>query len=461
MRKDWVANGYIAAVVAAGVVAYLSATLDVGIAPIDPLMVLLLAVLAGVSQRLPVFLFRSSAISVAFASTIASYVLFGAGVGVWVNSAAALVNAFTPKRKPLRKVLFNTATLALSAYLAGITYQFVGGDVPPGDIVSTILAVAVSGFVYFVVNSSLTAGVIALTTEMTFAQVYMENYSWMVVNYLATAVNGAALALAYQALQLFGAFTFVMPLGVAWYSFKLYMLKSSEVRRRNDELSGLNAVLEHTTVRLEQAHMSIVGALVGALEAKDRYTEGHSAATMLHAVALAQKLNLSEEDTATVQLAALFHDIGKIGIPEQILRKAGPLDDHEWAEMKNHTRIGAALLEHVPSLERVRPIVLAHHERHDGTGYPLGLKGEQIPMAAQVIAVADSFHAMTSSRPYRRAMSRNEAIAELLRSSGSQFNPIVVEAFVEMLGEERSARAQAGHGHGEHEHATQPIIAAK
>ncbi len=459
VRKDRVATVYITAAVLAGAVAYASGSLDVGVAPIDPAMVLLLAVLAGVAQRLPVFLFRNSAVSVAFAATIATYVLYGTGVAMWVNTVSAAVNAFTPKRKPFKKAVFNTGVLAISAYLASTTYQLLGGDVPPRDIVVTILAVAVSGFVYFLVNSALTAGVIALTTEMTFVRVFRENYSWMVVNYLATAVNGAALALAYQALQFFGAVTFVMPLGVAWYSFKLYMLKSSEVRRRNDELLGLNAVLEDSNVRLGQAHMSIVGALVGALEAKDRYTEGHSAATMLHAVALARKLNLPDEDIAAVQLAALFHDIGKIGIPDQILSKPGPLDDQEWAEMKNHTRIGSALLEHVPSLEHVRPIVQAHHERYDGKGYPLGLNADQIPLAAQVISVADSYHAMTSTRSYRRALSRSHAIAELRRNAGTQFNPIVVAAFVEMLSEEHPGPASVGHA-ADHERGAQPIVAA-
>ncbi|MEK6619375.1 MAG: HD-GYP domain-containing protein, partial [Chloroflexota bacterium] len=387
--------------------------------------------------------FRNSAISVAFAATIAAYVLYGTGIALWVNTVSAVVNAFTPKRKPLRQASLNAAALAISAYLASTTYQLVGGQVPPGDVLPTIVAVAVSGLVYFLANSVLIAGVLALTTEMTFAEIYQENYSWMLVNYLATAMNGAALAIAYESLQLFGAVTFVMPLGVAWYSFRLYMLRSMEVRRRNEELTSVNATLEQASTRLEQANMSIVGALVGALEAKDPYTEGHSAATMLHAVALARKLDLPDEDIAAVQLAALFHDIGKIGIPEHILRKPGPLDEHEWAVMKDHTTMGAALLEHVPALERVRPIVMAHHERWDGKGYPLGLQGDEIPRAAQVISVADSFHAMTSTRSYRRGMSRKEAIVELRRCAGTQFNTVAVEAFIELLNEERPVRARA------------------
>ncbi len=443
MSKHQVSRVYIGSVVLAGLTAYVAGTLDIGSSPIDLPMVLFLAALAGVAQRLPVFLFRNSAISVAFAATIAAYVLYGTGIALWVNTVSALVNAFTPKRKPLRKAIVNVSVLAISAHVASTTYQVVGGQTPPGDVLPTVVAVAVSGLAYFLVNSTLIAGIVALTTGTTFAEVYRENYSWMPVNYVATAMNGAALALAYESLQFYGALTFVLPLGIAWYSFKLYMLRSMEVRRGNEELKRMSTSLEDTNARLEQAHTSVIGALVGALEAKDPYTEGHSAATMLHAVALARKMELPDEDIAAVQLAALFHDIGKIGIPEHILRKPGPLDEHEWKEMKDHTTIGSALLEHVPSLERVRPIVMAHHERYDGKGYPLGLKGDEIPLAAQVITVADSFHAMSSTRSYRRALSRKDAVAELRRNAWTQFNGRAVEAFIEMLDEERPVHAHA------------------
>jgi len=290
--------------------------------------------------------------------------------------------------------------------------------------------------VYFAVNSALTTTIISLTTGQRFVEIYRENYLWMVVNWLAAGVNGAALALAYQSLQLFGAAAFIMPLGVAWYSFKLYMAKSKELRKRNDELETLNRTLDMTNVRLEESHLAVVGALVGALEAKDKYTQGHSTATMLHAVALARKFGLPEDEVVAVQLSSLFHDIGKIGVPEQIFRKPGPLTPDEWDEMKEHATIGANLLAHVPALEHVRPIVEAHHERYDGSGYPNHLKGDDIPFAAQIIGLADSFHAMTSARSYRPAMSRAAALAELRRCAGTQFNTVIVDAFVELMEDE-------------------------
>jgi HD-GYP domain-containing protein (c-di-GMP phosphodiesterase class II) len=175
--------------------------------------------------------------------------------------------------------------------------------------------------------------------------------------------------------------------------------------------------------------VSVIAALLGSLAAKER-SDGHSDATMQHALAVAKSLGLGPDEIAAVNLGTLFHDIGKIGIPEHILQKPSALTDEEWAEMKTHPVIGANLIGEVPNLERIRPIVLAHHEHYDGTGYPNGLKGDQIPLAAQIISVADTYEAMTSTRPYRPALSHEDAVAELRRVAGSQLNPIVVEAFI-------------------------------
>ncbi len=463
MTKRHYSALFVVAITAFGAWALVDGTMHVDARKIDWVALLAFAVVSGVAQRLPILLFRSSAISVAFAPTIATYVLYGIGASLWVNLVSAAVNSVTPRRKPIRKTLFNAAMLTICAYLAGSTYQLVGGEVPPGEVLPTVLAVAVSGLVYFVVNSTLTAAVISLTGDVGFVAVWRENYGWMFGNFIATAINGAAMALAYQALHLFGLATFLLPLVVAWYSFKLYVDKAREVRERDSEVEHLNAYLRDTVVRLERSNLSIIGALVGALEAKDKYTHGHSAATMLHAVELARRLNLNDEAVAQTQLAALFHDIGKIGVPESILRKPGPLDDNEWTEMKVHPDIGDQLLANVPSLDKVRPVVRAHHERYDGKGYPLGLKGDEIPMAAQVIGVADAFQAMTSTRSYRKAMSRSNAIAELERSKGTQFNPAVVDAFLAILHEEQTKkRAHVDHDDDhdhEHEHDHEPAVA--
>src|SRR3989475_6235814 len=210
-------------------------------------------------------------------------------------------------------------------------------------------------------------------------------------------------------------------------------MKSTQLRERNRELVSMNESLQRTSERLEASHVSVIAALLGSIGAKDHSTQGHSAATMQHALAVAKALGLGPDEIAAVNLGALFHDIGKIGIPEHILRKPSALTDEEWAEMKTHPVIGANLIGEVPNLERIRPIVLAHHERFDGTGYPSGLKGDEIPLAAQIIAVGDAYEAMTSERPYRIRLPHDLAIVELRHVSGTQLNPIVVEAFIRQL----------------------------
>jgi HD-GYP domain-containing protein (c-di-GMP phosphodiesterase class II) len=269
----------------------------------------------------------------------------------------------------------------------------------------------------------------------TFLAVWRENYAWMLVNFLATSVNGASLAIAYQALGFFGAATFVLPLGVAWYSFRLYVERSMEVRRRNDELQALNERLRTANESLERSTLSVIESLVSALEAKGEAAHGHSAATTARAAATARRMGLSEEDIAAIHIGAMIHDVGKIGVAPEILRKPAALSVEEWHQMRQHPVLGAQILAQVPALESARPIVLAHHERYDGTGYPRGLRGSEIPLAAQIVSVADAFDAMTSPRPYRAPLSVQDAARELRAGSGTQFNPAVVEAFLVLIAE--------------------------
>ena len=441
---------YVGTVAFAGLIALMAASSTQRTDMLDPIMLAVLVALACVAQRVPVFLFRSSAISVSFAAVIAAYVLYGTGAAVWVSLAQALVNSITPRRKPLRKAAFNFGSFALSAFAAGELYRLIGGMTPPSAIGPTLLAVAVSAGAYFLVNTSLTAVAIAMSEGQNVVSVWRTNYSWMPVNFGATAVQGAALALAYQALGLFGVFVFTVPLCVAWFSFRLYMAKSTEVRQRNEELSTVNELLRQTNDRLEQSHVSVIGALIGALEAKESHLSGHAATTMHYSVEVGRKLGLGADEIAAIKLGALFHDVGKIGVPESLLSKPAELTDEEWIEMRAHPTIGASLLGNVPMLDRIRPIVLAHHENFDGTGYPAGLKGSEIPLAAQIISVADSYDAMTSERPYRIALRPKQALRELRANAGTQFNPVVVEAFIQVVIEERrrAARGKAPvHGH--------------
>ena len=180
----------------------------------------------------------------------------------------------------------------------------------------------------------------------------------------------------------------------------------------------------------EKEALSTIYALAATIEARDPYTYGHSRKVSYYAVSIAEALDLPSEKVAIISTAALLHDIGKIGIADEVLNKADRLDAQEWELIKSHPKLSATIVGHVPSLTPCLPAILHHQERWDGTGYPSGLKGEAIPLEARILAVADAFDAMTSPRPYRGPLSYKEALEELKRGSGSQFDPKLVEAFM-------------------------------
>ena len=183
-----------------------------------------------------------------------------------------------------------------------------------------------------------------------------------------------------------------------------------------------------------------VAALVSALAERDRYTGDHSESVVDVAARVAEALAVPPAEIELIRRAALLHDIGKVGVPDQVLHKPGPLDDGEWDLMREHPAIGERILRATPGMGQVAKMVRHEHERWDGAGYPDGLSGQAIPLGSRIILACDAYHAMTSDRPYRRAMSHAEAIAELSAGAGTQFDPHVVEALVGYL----YGRRQAG-----------------
>ena len=180
--------------------------------------------------------------------------------------------------------------------------------------------------------------------------------------------------------------------------------------------------------------LRIIVALAIAIDAKDPYTRGHSVRVARYAAATAEELGLEPQETEAILYAGLLHDIGKIGVSELILHKPAVLNVAEWEAIRDHPITGAKILEPIPSLRKVTPMVRHHHEHYDGTGYPQGISGEKIPLGARILAVADAFEAMTSHRPYRRAMYRARATDILKRGMGKQWDAEVLRAFLRTLG---------------------------
>jgi putative nucleotidyltransferase with HDIG domain len=219
-------------------------------------------------------------------------------------------------------------------------------------------------------------------------------------------------------------------------------------RLREVVLPQLATALESAELveRLRKTHLETIAALSRSMEAKDYYTGGHTERVAQIAVGLARRLGFDEGDLGALEIGALMHDIGKIGIPDRILQKPGRLDPQEWEKMKTHTTIGAHILEgsRAPLIQVAETIALTHHERWDGSGYPRGLAREEIPLAGRIAAVCDVFDALISIRPYKSAWPVEDALAEIERLSGSHFDPQLVTAFLEIMRERRPAADSNG-----------------
>jgi len=186
---------------------------------------------------------------------------------------------------------------------------------------------------------------------------------------------------------------------------------------------------------LEKTHFETIMAFSEALEARDQYTAGHSRRVMEYSQSIGQRMKLDRQDIEDLKKSALLHDIGKIGIPDIILKKQTKLTDEEYAIIKSHTETGSSILKYIKSFKHLVPAVYHHHEQFDGEGYPQGVKGEAIPLHARIIAIADTFDAMTSSRSYRKALSFRTALSELERNKGTQFDPEIADVFIDILQE--------------------------
>ncbi|HDQ26061.1 MAG TPA: HD domain-containing protein, partial [bacterium] len=212
-----------------------------------------------------------------------------------------------------------------------------------------------------------------------------------------------------------------------------------------DDLYLLTILSNHLAASLETArlyadvkrdYINSIYALAAAVDAKDHYTHGHSATVMKYATKAAERMKLPQGEVEDIKYAALLHDIGKIGISETIINKPGKLTNEEYSIIKMHPQLGANIISKIESLKKLVPLVLSHHEWYNGAGYPLGLRGEEIPVGARIIALADAHSTITSKRPYREERSLEFALKELSRCAGTQFDPAVTGIFIEMLKEE-------------------------
>jgi hypothetical protein len=347
-------------------------------------------------------------VSVGFIVALASVAVIGPhGAGV-----VGLACAFTPV--PLTKRVFNGAQFALAGLAAAIAFAFVLGGDPRAHVLTNaavprvLLAAVVASVVYYAVNLSLVAGILSLTTGLSLRRVWVGSLSPIVVAYVGYGMLGLLMAELYEEVGIVAALLFLAPLLVARAAFANY----AELRKTYD---------------------STVKALVQAVETKDYYTRGHSERVSRVTEMIAREWGMREDRVQVIRIAGMLHDVGKLGVPTKILQKQGKLNQLEFEAIKLHPLRGYEMLCEIDFLTEALSGVYHHHERLDGRGYPMGLKGDEIPEFARIIMVADAFDSMTSTRSYRLAKSVDEAVGELRRCEVVQFDPKAVDCLVDAV----------------------------
>jgi diguanylate cyclase (GGDEF)-like protein/putative nucleotidyltransferase with HDIG domain len=299
---------------------------------------------------------------------------------------------------------------------AGIAFDLLGGipgALDPAREWPALLA-ATAGF--FTANTLLVAGAICLTERLPFLRTWKANFLWTAPAYLAGTFLASTLALGTQR---YGAWALIVSLPllyVLYFSLRVYFDRLRQDRAHGQQLAGL--------------YLKVIEALALAIDAKDRTTQRHVRRVQTFAVELGHTLGLPPSDIEALKAGALLHDIGKLAVPEHVLCKPGRLTREEFDKMKIHPRVGAEILEAIDFPFPLTEVVRSHHEKWDGTGYPDRLKGEEIPLTARILAVVDCYDALTSDRPYRRPLSKDEALRFIRGESGASYDPRVVDALV-------------------------------
>ncbi|HEV8523793.1 MAG TPA: HD domain-containing phosphohydrolase [Terriglobales bacterium] len=348
-----------------------------------------------------------------------------------IGCASSLVQClWNVKRAPKPiKVLFNVFSMMATAI--GLSF-FVYHSLENLLRHSVPLMLVAAACAYFLANTLPVAVVISLTEEKTFRKIWAECYFWSFPYYLA----GAAIAGLVSFVNRFvGWQTSLLVLPIIYWifrSYRLYLGRLEDEKRHVEDMAGL--------------HLRTIEALALAIEAKDHTTHDHLQRVRVYALEIAKELGLAEADVEALRAAALLHDIGKLAVPEHIINKPGRLTPEEFEKMKIHPLVGAEILERVNFPYPVVPVVRSHHEKYDGSGYPDGLKGEEIPIGARILAAVDCLDALASDRQYRRALPLDEAMERVAALAGKHFDPQVVEImkrrYVEL---EQMAQAQSGH----------------
>lgn len=342
-------------------------------------------------------------------------------------AVAMVVGLWGAWREDSRAVAtYNCANLVISAFVAGAVFSLLQRSLSiPLDSVtpSLLFAGATAAILYEGTNNLLTSLGAWVKYGVPPEAYWRDDMPSQLFQSLAVVVGlGLAVAALYATAGITAVVLLFIPLFASQYMFKLLVRERAHVETQKE-----------LTDKYLEMNLGLAVAMVVLLDSKDEYTADHSAAVAMYCRDMALAAGMAEHEAEEIHLAGLLHDLGKVGTPDAILRKDSSLDDDEWGYIRQHPEKGAEVLSHLAAYQNVADIVRYHHERLDGTGYPLGLMSESIPDASKMLAVADTYHAMTSDRPYRRALSSFEALKELRSMAGAQLDARWVEILAGIL----------------------------
>ena len=422
------ARFYIGAILAGGVVCFAHAM--AGWNCRHPLQYLCLLAVALPASTLKVFLPGvAGTISISYVFVLLGMLDFSYPETVLLACLAMLVQCWwrTRHHPKMLRVWFNLASTAIAVSLGFGAYQAMAG------LGQVLVSVAAATTAYFLASTLSIAAVVALTESRNLPKVWRAGYVWSFPYYLAGGAIAALISLCNHQLGWETAILAVPVVYVVVRSYRLYLGRLEAEKNHAEEMANL--------------HLRTIEALALAVEAKDLTTHDHLQRVQTYAVELGKKLHLDGNQLQALRTASILHDIGKLAVPEHIISKPGKLTFEEFEKMKVHPVVGAEILDRVQFPYDVVPIVRAHHERWNGTGYPYGLKGEEIPLGARILAAADCLDALASDRQYRRALPLDEAMAVIVAESGKGYEPRIVKILQENYQEwERLARSREPRG---------------
>lgn len=384
----------------------------------DITLLIVFSILSGIAETFLILLPKIGAISVSYALTFSAILLTDPLTAAIVTAMGVLLRCpYVDGRgrvhvfnNQLNKTLFNVSQSIINAGVAGIVYVYFDKAFDVGFNFFNPLASSFSLFVYLLLNSTFMAELMAIILNKRMIDIWKTNISGILYNIILVSLLGIILAFSYDSYNVGGILLFFIPLMFARYTFKLYL----DMRKN---------------------YFDTINVLIRAIEANDPYTSGHSLRVSAYAEAIARKLSLPQGKIDIIKSAALLHDIGKIGIDKKILNKEQRLEEDEFDIIKTHPIIGAEIISDLSFLSNIPEIIRHHHEKNDGSGYPDGLSHDSIPLETSILTVADSFDAMTTDRPYRKALSLETALEQIKEGTGSQFNPDIVDEAIEALRE--------------------------